>query len=55
VLVHPNVPHALQADAGDRVVWGGVPAAAIPVLGELRPCRTSSRHGTGDSPASHRP
>jgi len=55
VLVHPNVPHALQADAGDRVVWGAVPAAAIPVPGELRPCRTSSRHGTGDSPASHRP
>src|SRR3977135_2032560 len=53
VLVHPNVPHALQADAGDRVVWGGVPAAAIPVLGELGACRTSSRHGTGDSPASH--
>src|SRR4030081_2689535 len=35
VLVHPNVPHALQADAGDRVVWGAVPAAAIPLLGEL--------------------
>ena len=26
-----------------------------PSLAELRPCRTSSRHGTGDSPASHRP
>jgi hypothetical protein len=36
VLVHPNVPHAVQADAGDRVVWGAVPAAAIPVPGRTQ-------------------
>ena len=55
VLVHPNVPHALQADAGDRVVWGGVPAAAIPVLGELNRVEPGHATKTGDNPASHRP
>src|SRR5439155_23455885 len=35
VLMHANVPDALQPHAGDRVMRGGVPAAAVPVLGEV--------------------
>ncbi len=35
VPVDADVSDALQPDAGDRVVRGGVPAAAVPVLGEV--------------------
>jgi hypothetical protein len=35
VLVDLHMPDALEADPGDRVVRGGVPAAAVPVLREV--------------------
>jgi hypothetical protein len=35
VLVHPDVPDTLHADAGHRVVRVGIPPAAVPVLREL--------------------
>jgi hypothetical protein len=33
--MHLDVPHTLQTNAGDGAVRGGIPPAAVPVLGEV--------------------